>query len=466
LWCDAIGNDVNDGLTPSTPKASVQSVLNSYTPQSGEVVRIDTGIYNLSENISVKMSGTSNAPIIFVASPYGVTVNRGNTTTASYGWDVSGDYVTIMTAISTVFPSVPQKFMKVTGGYTGFYITGDKCVIRRCELSGHAQYGIFIYCNLSDNGLNPLIENCLIHSNSLSGIRIWGAKNASVKNCTSIAPKNRPADNAAIQLYYANGVSLLNNIFCSQDASYAIEGSNTSFGSSDYNVLYGRVAHWHSSEWLTLAAWQSAMNLDTNSISGDPLFVNAVGGDYHLQSKAGSYHGGLWTFDATNSPCIDMGDPSNPFADEPTWNGIVVNLGAYGNTEQASRSADSDGDGASDTLESWRLGSNPSLPETDGDGAKDGDEYLAGTSPTNSASVFRVNEVIAASAMNGFTVKWLAVPGKTYKVLYAGLPGGPWQEDLPDSQVTARAGEAVKSYTDVLASESDVRFYKVRLVLP
>ncbi len=43
--------------------------------------------------------------------------------------------------------------------------------------------------------------------------------------------------------------------------------------------------------------------------------------------------------DDLNSPCIDAGDPEVEVTGEYACNGSRVNLGAFGNTEQASRSA-------------------------------------------------------------------------------------------------------------------------------
>ena len=44
------------------------------------------------------------------------------------------------------------------------------------------------------------------------------------------------------------------------------------------------------------------------------------------------------TSDAVQSPAIDRGDPTTPYANEPADNGQFVNLGAFGNTAQASKS--------------------------------------------------------------------------------------------------------------------------------
>ncbi len=74
------------------------------------------------------------------------------------------------------------------------------------------------------------------------------------------------------------------------------------------------------------------------NFSADPLFVDSAAGDFHLQSTAGSWHGGAWTPDARLSPCIDAGDPASDWSLEPKPSGGRVNLGAYGNTQEASKS--------------------------------------------------------------------------------------------------------------------------------
>ena len=45
-----------------------------------------------------------------------------------------------------------------------------------------------------------------------------------------------------------------------------------------------------------------------------------------------------WVKDAVNSPCIDAGDPKSEYKNEPKPNGGRVNMGAYGNTKEASKS--------------------------------------------------------------------------------------------------------------------------------
>ena len=137
----------------------------------------------------------------------------------------------------------------------------------------------------------------------------------------------------------------------------------------------GQVAFWQGIARPTLAAWQDTAFTDQNSFAVNPLFVNPVGvggvlgysspaddgrdDDFHLQSVCGSFHGGslapavsavtglpfllfgVWAVDGAQSPAIDRGNPASSFSNEPQPNGGYVDLGAYGNTGQASKSSTS-----------------------------------------------------------------------------------------------------------------------------
>ncbi len=80
------------------------------------------------------------------------------------------------------------------------------------------------------------------------------------------------------------------------------------------------------------------LSAGVGNFSADPLFVDPAAGEYHLMSTVGSWHDGAWTPDAFLSPCIDAGDPAADWTAEPKPNRGRVNLGAYGNTPEASRS--------------------------------------------------------------------------------------------------------------------------------
>ena len=52
-WCTQPGDDANDGLTPATPKATIQAIIDAYALGPGDTVYVDTGVYNLSSDILI-----------------------------------------------------------------------------------------------------------------------------------------------------------------------------------------------------------------------------------------------------------------------------------------------------------------------------------------------------------------------------------------------------------------------------
>jgi hypothetical protein len=76
----------------------------------------------------------------------------------------------------------------------------------------------------------------------------------------------------------------------------------------------------------------------TSDIYANPLFANQKNHDYHLRSAGGRWNGKTWVKDIQSSPCIDSGYPASDYSNEPEDNGKRINIGRYGNTEEASRS--------------------------------------------------------------------------------------------------------------------------------
>jgi len=79
---------------------------------------------------------------------------------------------------------------------------------------------------------------------------------------------------------------------------------------------------------------------DPNGTPDDPYDDIWVDGDYHLKSQAGRWDPArqTWVKDDVTSPCIDAGDPNSPLGLEPFPNGGRINMGAYGGTQEASKS--------------------------------------------------------------------------------------------------------------------------------
>jgi hypothetical protein len=120
---------------------------------------------------------------------------------------------------------------------------------------------------------------------------------------------------------------------------------------------------------------------------------------------------------------------------------------------------DTDKDGISDGEEVNVLHTNPLRADTDGDGASDFAELLAGTDPTNPASVLAIKS-IARNADGSVTLRWTGVAGRTYRVLRSLTPDFSNYETI----ATGRPGLApLTTYTDASAVSvsSAAVFYKV-----
>ncbi|MFC1782887.1 right-handed parallel beta-helix repeat-containing protein, partial [Planctomycetota bacterium] len=225
------------------------------------------------------------------------------------------------------------------------------------------------------------IDNNLVYANSADGIVLnYAGGSSAVTNNTVFQDTG---DALRIQDSSQN-VEIRNNILWASSATghglYVANDSQTGF-SSDYNIFYltdpvsgtGNVGYWQSSTRASLVDWQNASFQDDNSMLRDPLFVDPDGADsffgyvdpvndgrdddFHLKSEYGSYTGGslapvldagtglpvvqagVWTnYPTEQSPGIDRGDATYPYSLEPLDNGGYINIGTYGNTDQASKS--------------------------------------------------------------------------------------------------------------------------------
>jgi formylglycine-generating enzyme required for sulfatase activity len=133
-----------------------------------------------------------------------------------------------------------------------------------------------------------------------------------------------------VDLINTPGATVINNIMAVGSGTGfltdAISGSATT---NDYNLVFGNTTDWGGS---TLPG--------PNSLNLDPLFASTSPGseDFHLQSVAGRWSFGGFTNDFSTSPAIDAGYPGSPFSNESSPNGGRINMGAYGNTPEASLS--------------------------------------------------------------------------------------------------------------------------------
>jgi len=126
---------------------------------------------------------------------------------------------------------------------------------------------------------------------------------------------------------------------CSQPITLA-DSSNTQIEDrgSHITVKYSNIEGGQNG--ISVSGSRSTFTWGQGNINTDPKFAAVNNGDYHLKSQAGRWDaaGESWVPNNVTSPCVDTGDPNSPVAFEPLPNGIIINMGAYGGTDEASKS--------------------------------------------------------------------------------------------------------------------------------
>ena len=204
----------------------------------------------------------------------------------------------------------------------GIACEGGSPIVTRCTISGnHAEHwggGIYLWES------NPIISNCTFSDNSVDGK--GGAvysyeSNPVVTSCTFAGNSAEVSGGGSI---YSRGTGNLAMRHC------------VLWGNAPQEIdVYDESSSVMASYCDIQGGWAGEGNIDV-----DPCFADADNGDYHLKSQGGRWDAneGGWTKDDVTSPCIDAGDPMSPVGVEPFPNGGITNMGAYGGTEEASKS--------------------------------------------------------------------------------------------------------------------------------
>jgi hypothetical protein len=143
------------------------------------------------------------------------------------------------------------------------------------------------------------------------------------------------------------------------------------------------------------------------------------------------------------------------YFDQAPWPGNADGTGnplvRYGLTSWGAPSAtDTDGDQMPDTWEMTHFGSlEQILPDWDEDGLSNLEEYIAGTDPTDPASVFIIEDMLAS------TLYWTSTPGRTYSVY--------WSDNLRQPFICIAFGLTTGSYTDRLRSDGNAHYYRIQV---
>lgn len=246
------------------------------------------------------------------------------------------------------------------GGAGAGKISLTDCVLsrNRAEAGGAlwGSWGARYRCKFDNNQARlggavyggSIFSNCIFEGNR--ALEYGGAVYAQwdeylrLANCTFVGNLAEFGD--AVAAERAQTIDIMNCIL--QDGAIEVANQDVPITIGFCNILGGQNA---VSDPNGYVVWGDG-NIDEEPEFVDPGHWDAngtpedanddfwAGGDCHLKSQGGRWDtdSGAWVIDAITSPCIDAGDPMMPIGLEPFPNGATANMGAYGGTDQASKS--------------------------------------------------------------------------------------------------------------------------------
>lgn len=233
-------------------------------------------------------------------------------------------------------PSYGKKLPNNSNAAGGIYVDGGKDSIIEQNYSNNNDIGIEIASEHAGKSTSDItIRSNVVQNNRLTGIAMGGYddERGSTVNCKIVnntVYNNDLLGEGSGQLYVQydtkNNV-IKNNIIVASSTGVLIynEYTKNSGNVVDYNLYFSPGGStdafwtWKNKDYAGFSAYQAGTGNDAHSFFKDPAFVNASGGNFHLQSS---------------SPAIDAGSTDNGIIGtqdidgQPRVQGADVNIGA------------------------------------------------------------------------------------------------------------------------------------------
>jgi hypothetical protein len=316
-------------------------------------------------------------------------------------------------------------------GSNGWGGGAEECTLNNCTVVSNSAPGTFGY---GGGAYQSTLNNCTLIGN-WAGQYGGGSYYGTLNNC--LVSSNYVVSGFGGGSYYGS----LNN--CTVTGNNAGVGGGTYFTTLNNCIVYFNNAPQYPNYYRTNLVTYSCTTpyaAGIGNFTNDPAFVDFIGGNFRLQS---------------NSPCINSGVGSSGTTTDLDGNprivGGAIDMGAYEFQTPGFTLP---------YLWAQQYGlSTDGLIDSDGDGMNNWQEWIAGTNPTNAASLLKILSV--SNSVSGTTVTWQSVSGKTYLLQRStNLLAQPAFSTISGSiYVFGQTG--VTSYKDIGAVGSGPFFYRV-----
>ena len=310
-YCNAIGDDSNDGLTASNPKATLSNVISTYGPSglnlltSGDVIYVDAGMYYQTDaNLSLNINGLS---IIGAGSDLTVFDNDAASSDANRWANLTADNVIIEGLFITGYNyGVADAIALQIDGAQNFAFTD----IRVNEnLSGGGSSAVFI-TGSSTGSFNGGSASCNPPNPSLAGGGVNVEGNGNIISFTNFEFSNNSKDLSGGAGIRINGdgttdVSIMNSIFEGNETNGA-EGGGAIFVLNGAQLdVTGCCFLGNNASQASSANYGGAINLG----QGSDVIVSNCSFDGNFASSSGN--GGAIAVNSTSgstggTPSVDI----------------------------------------------------------------------------------------------------------------------------------------------------------------
>jgi len=317
------------------------------------------------------------------------------------------------------------------GNASGFYGGGaDSSTLWNCLLATNRAF-------LGGGAGRSDLNNCQLFGNLAEGEGGGGARDSALNNC----------------LLVGNDGGRFGGGACHSTLSHCtVVGNFASWGGGvDQIALTNCIVYDNTAEFTNPNTRDAILDHccttpeeGPGSITNAPLFIDALAGNFRL---------------ATNSPCINAGNNgvvtvSADLDGNARVKGGTVDIGAY--EVQTPTSVISYA-----WLQQYALPNDGSADyaDPDGDGHNTWQEWIAGTNPTNGASVLKMLSAVATNNPVGIMVSWQSVPDRVYDLQRSTNLGLQPAFSLIQTNIPGQAGTT--SFCDTNATQAAPGFYRV-----